>query len=698
MTVKMGGVPITGFMTTTDDVDVYPTHLDNLGKGGIHSVQDLTQRDAITPERRSEGMLCYILDDFALYQLSGGITNDDWLLIFTIIDHEVVLNNDLPKNYIYHGDSNNKTVESPILLDVRLDLLRIKAANFILGRPNEKLLSAQVLSSLLDGYMYNNGGTVTIKTSIPSGDLTLSEGKVFRGDSDNMAAEVQRLELDNLPTFSSLDPTKLLGVYNLYTGSSSPLSLGQPTITLAVQQCNLANLTVGKIWFGAAITPLEDPLNFGFNRPKEVDILPTDFLKVPFNKVILGNVFDRASAHDRIELQNMAKLTHNYYWAGNSSGVPEEVSFIPATVLEVPYKKVIIGDITDRASFHDRIELENMSRLTFLNIWRGNILGEPEETGDLTLLEIEHTILEGEVIVLQGEMIAAQAELLLHAAAIALLQIQVASALAAIAGLSLDSIPVLGDVSIHGFKIINLADPVFSMDAVNLQTLNANITALRLNNILADNHVSFYGFKIIDLANPTNPTDGVNLQTLSSTIAALRLNNILADNDVSLYGYKLTNLANPISSTDGVNLQTLIDYRPYIHIYTDGNLLATALVANIFSKVVCVTTANNSYLFTMTGNNTVTYIGLKPLVMDVKVNISALATSNKKTIGVSIYKNGVLVNGSKSYSISDKDVNVNITCFALVSLTTNDYLEVFISSDLTENTVIGNMSVIVTAA
>lgn len=83
LVIAQGGIPLSGTVITTDETDVYPTHMANLGMGGIHHVADLTARDAITDERRVEGMFCTVNDTDGqgtskTYQLVGGITNNDW--------------------------------------------------------------------------------------------------------------------------------------------------------------------------------------------------------------------------------------------------------------------------------------------------------------------------------------------------------------------------------------------------------------------------------------------------------------------------------------------------------------------------------------------------------------------------------------------------------------------------------------------
>ena len=74
-----GSVQVAGFFAPTDDTDVYPVTDPIWGKDGHRSVADLTERDAITTERRREGMLCYVQSETKTYQLQGGITNSDWV-------------------------------------------------------------------------------------------------------------------------------------------------------------------------------------------------------------------------------------------------------------------------------------------------------------------------------------------------------------------------------------------------------------------------------------------------------------------------------------------------------------------------------------------------------------------------------------------------------------------------------------------
>jgi len=71
-------VKVIGAVEPNDLSDKYPTHNEIYGKGGFRSVADNTERDNITPARRSIGMLVYSIALEKLYQLKGGLDNTSW--------------------------------------------------------------------------------------------------------------------------------------------------------------------------------------------------------------------------------------------------------------------------------------------------------------------------------------------------------------------------------------------------------------------------------------------------------------------------------------------------------------------------------------------------------------------------------------------------------------------------------------------
>jgi hypothetical protein len=65
-------IPLTGAIGTTAPEDVFPTHYDSLGSGGMRAVATLVARDAIPVERRVFGMFVFVIETGNLYYLANG--------------------------------------------------------------------------------------------------------------------------------------------------------------------------------------------------------------------------------------------------------------------------------------------------------------------------------------------------------------------------------------------------------------------------------------------------------------------------------------------------------------------------------------------------------------------------------------------------------------------------------------------------
>lgn len=94
-----GSVPLTGKVAPTDTTDTFATHVDIYGEGGYMTVADQAERDAITTERRKQGMAVFQNDTNEMYILQDGVTNSDWVL-FTggggSVDMQDVFDNSTP--------------------------------------------------------------------------------------------------------------------------------------------------------------------------------------------------------------------------------------------------------------------------------------------------------------------------------------------------------------------------------------------------------------------------------------------------------------------------------------------------------------------------------------------------------------------------------------------------------------------------
>ena len=73
-------IQIPAGITPINDNSSFPSHYSDFGFGGLRTVDNITQRDAIPALRRVDGMLVYVVSDTKYYRLSGGITNTDWVL------------------------------------------------------------------------------------------------------------------------------------------------------------------------------------------------------------------------------------------------------------------------------------------------------------------------------------------------------------------------------------------------------------------------------------------------------------------------------------------------------------------------------------------------------------------------------------------------------------------------------------------
>lgn len=74
MPVIPGVVRVTGVVGPTDSTDTYAVIDPQYGIDGLRSVADNTERDAITTERRREGMLVYVRSSGYYYKLNSDLT------------------------------------------------------------------------------------------------------------------------------------------------------------------------------------------------------------------------------------------------------------------------------------------------------------------------------------------------------------------------------------------------------------------------------------------------------------------------------------------------------------------------------------------------------------------------------------------------------------------------------------------------
>jgi len=122
-----GTVPITAPVAPTATGDVYPSHIGEYGKGGLHIAADNTARDAITTERRTEGMLCWSIAASSMFQLDPDMVT--WNPYTGAIPADVMLKS------VYDPNDDGVVVDS--------DALQGQAGAYYLDRANHTGAQAQ---------------------------------------------------------------------------------------------------------------------------------------------------------------------------------------------------------------------------------------------------------------------------------------------------------------------------------------------------------------------------------------------------------------------------------------------------------------------------------------------------------------------------------------------------------------------------
>ena len=75
----LSGTLVASRIVPSDSLDTYATHDAEWGRDGHRSVATITDRDAITDQRRKEGMTVWVQAEAKQYRLIGGIANSNWV-------------------------------------------------------------------------------------------------------------------------------------------------------------------------------------------------------------------------------------------------------------------------------------------------------------------------------------------------------------------------------------------------------------------------------------------------------------------------------------------------------------------------------------------------------------------------------------------------------------------------------------------
>jgi len=511
-------------------------------------------------------------------------------------------------NYVLVGNKQGIAIPSPILIDVRLDLIALRKrynslvkGDIVIGQRNNELPNAQVLYELDNGYLYTTDGILSTNTLIPIGALpNLPYQNIWIGDITNRPVPRQRVGLENLPSFRSINPLSNFGLYGLYTGQfigiTSPLDIGQPTITQRIDMSNMPTLSRGKMWIG------------------KINYLP------PY--ITIDSIFPYVHVVGSLNWNAPSILPKG---PGPWDAVPTEIGLNPG--------ELFIGDVNNPGEITTTSVLlpTNLPNLRYNYIWRGNVNNRPVEVNDLTILEGSFDTLKTRVDhiefvslpLIDAELLLHTGELAAHSLAIGVLEFTVNTVLvpavavlttavtvaipAALAGISsrvtnlenrtLDQIPVaVNAVDLNNQRIGNLADPIFPLNAVNLQTLNAAISGFTVSVVGTANQITANTVAgVVTLSLPASV-----IITTSLNVGNLRLNgNTFSSTDtngdiiispdgignIDVDIHRITNLVDPLNPLDAVNLQYL---DAAIAASTVGSVVGTAneITANTVAGVV----------------------------------------------------------------------------------------------------------------
>lgn len=362
------GVKVSGYIRPIGKNDTYPTHLDILGKGGIHSNTDKEERNLIPNQRRSLGMFSYIESDSSMYGLFGGHTNDNWVKLLEYKDNRINFNIGCDKNYILVGNRNNIAYPSPILIDTKLDLINLRHdvnellnTAFILEKANFKLPKAQALNILDDGFMYNTGGIISTTNDLPLPKL--EHKHLWIGDSNNKPQAVTTIDIDNLPSLGVTEVPTPTGEFvgKVWEGTSD----GRPKQSSIVGEM-FADIEILNAKFLAGHFVMNSGLRASFPKAQFLNALTAgSLLKTSStgdgklesfilnqDQVLMGGTNNVPESRTRIGEGNLPLLAEGKLWKGGANSIAKSVTTI------------------DRA---------NLPNLTNNMVWQGNAEGRPTE-------------------------------------------------------------------------------------------------------------------------------------------------------------------------------------------------------------------------------------------------------------------------------------------------------------------------------
>lgn len=256
-----GTIPLGGTIAPTDSEDVYGTHIANFGRGGVHHVATLAERNAITAERRVEGMLCTVADGGSgnpiIYQLVGGTDNANWkeletggggtpLNVYEVcggfrriqsltVPAQTTVALTIPLTATYSALVNNDLFQ---LQNEGGGVIIKKEGNFLLSYTLE--VRNGVMGDLYESYIYQDGGwIVRQQTQMSGSSFTMQDSCVIHAREGNVITLRMRNE------GSSAITVTVTGLWIIYTGVKGDKGdKGDGSATNCLCQVTWSNVTL----------------------------------------------------------------------------------------------------------------------------------------------------------------------------------------------------------------------------------------------------------------------------------------------------------------------------------------------------------------------------------------------------------------------------------------------------------------------
>ena len=415
-------------------------------------------------------------------------------------------------DYIIVGNDDGVGIPSPILIDIQLDLIRLRAdynilryASFVIGHPNSQLPDAQVLNTMGNGYVYSTDGVVRTDDVILLEHLTeLQDTYVWVGGSVQIPVE-------------GGEEGETTTIHN------------RPIPVPNIELNNLPNLTEGSLWIGD-----------GDNRPEET---------VTIN---LDNLPSLPSAE---AVKNPIIAPDACFWLsdGGIEGRPQVTNFLDALVAAGALASVALFAINSNINFLS-IGLTGLavnSNVSELDIQiLNNAVGElaidiARLNGDTAELRIDIDAISDTVTRLDSNVAELNYVVLGLFSNVIQLNYDIYRIANTINNLRLNNISVDGNVSLYNYHIINLANPINPQDGATKAYVDSTVTG-------GMSSLTIEGFVV---GGP--PVDNVITTTRGPTCL---LTNIPAGGDVSMDNYRVTNLKqSPEGDFDAVSFKLLWD-------------------------------------------------------------------------------------------------------------------------------------------